>query len=166
MLTRPMSRRYVFEAMDGDIPSPTFNVNDADTTIMIFTQGFLQYYKPVDDPLFLAQKPMPSNDDVQYYPDTVYVPEAPFFGLMACHERMQLCNPNNGLCTALSSDWAIWQETQKLELGLNSAQLVTAARILQDVEYFGQDAANGQSGIAAADYGSNAYGHTLPADHW
>ncbi|KAF8537382.1 hypothetical protein BDD12DRAFT_887763 [Trichophaea hybrida] len=83
-------------------PIPALKRNDADVTLLFFAAYGINYYEPVDDPLFSAHQQQASFIMPDYAPLPIYKADHPVT-VMGCIEQSRLCNPRNHFCTPFVS---------------------------------------------------------------
>ncbi|KAF8249192.1 hypothetical protein K440DRAFT_660440 [Wilcoxina mikolae CBS 423.85] len=79
-------------------PIPALKRDDADVTLLFFAAYGINYYEPIDDPLFSAHQQQAPFLMPGYAPLPIYKSDHPVT-VMGCAEQSRLCNPRNHFCT-------------------------------------------------------------------
>ncbi|KAK2739132.1 hypothetical protein CKAH01_18699 [Colletotrichum kahawae] len=95
-----------------------------DITLMFIAPNSVLHVHPNDDPVFGANIPVVTEGNVTYYQPDRYVSP------IACADRHQVCNPNNGICTGLVGSGELMSNAREERLEFDPAQLATIERLL------------------------------------
>lgn len=148
-------------------PIPQLRFPDGDTTAIFIAQNSVMYQKPVFDPVFSANGTYTYSGDadesaVWYQPDH-------YFSTLACVERMDLCNPRNGVCSAPLGANNLTPLMNTSYFGFSGIQLATAQRVvLAWTNSHIYDVVSGQSGeaLAANSLLTHLWSPGLPDNQW
>lgn len=108
--------------------STFFERQDALLSMFFVTSNHIQYERPVDDPVFLAQTPI-TEPFAPGQTNTYYTPEY-LVNTLACTDQVQICNPNvhnSSGCTPLIAQ--INMRSAASLLDLNPIQTSTVQRL-------------------------------------
>lgn len=103
--------------------------DDADLSLMFFSQNAVSYYEPVYDPFFLANGTITDSFGSQ----TFYDPNN-YVNTMICADQYTLCNPNSNTCTPAGGLQGLRENVVADNTpGFNATQYATAVRIINAI---------------------------------
>ena len=114
-------------------PNGLYPHNDSDISICFVAPNSVAYRQPVYDPLFFADGSRTGRvggEDVIFGTD--------YFRSIACLERAQFCNPNNGRCTATTHVARAYSEAETLDLDEHQWTIVNRTAVLLALKSIGQ----------------------------
>lgn len=117
--------RYPWVPTHAWTPVAPFNQTEGDLSLFGLLPNSITFSEPVQDPMFRTSTTS-DNDILGLAP---YVPERDMY-LLACSEKLQICNPRNGKCTGWNStlslnNFAYWSSP----LGPTEQQNATYLRL-------------------------------------
>ncbi|KAF3809573.1 hypothetical protein GCG54_00012859 [Colletotrichum gloeosporioides] len=101
-------------------PIDALALDHRDITLMFIAPNSVLHLHQNDDPVFGANIPVVTEDGTTYYQPDRYVSP------IACADRHEICNPNNGICTSLVGSGEIMSSAREERLELDPVQLATS----------------------------------------
>ncbi|KAL1889642.1 hypothetical protein Sste5346_008761 [Sporothrix stenoceras] len=140
--------------------------DDADMTILFFSQNSVTYFGPVFDPFFLANG---SRTEPLTATQLLYKPNS-YVNTMICADQYTLCNPNSNTCTPAGGLKTLQQDVLVANTpGFNATQYATAKRIIDSIARAGTyNSVNGLGAAAlfATNLLSQRVSVALPDNQW
>ncbi|CAK7206254.1 hypothetical protein SEUCBS139899_009041 [Sporothrix eucalyptigena] len=138
--------------------------DDADLTVLFFSQNGAAYLDPVYDPFFLA-----NGSFTEELGGTTFYQANKYVNTLVCADQYTLCNPNTNTCTPTGGFQTLARTATENTPGFNTTQYATATRIIEAISQAGiYNSVNGLN--AAALFATNqliqSLSPALPDNQW